>query len=644
MRYNVYSRTNQQLLDGVVIGLSFYLAFLIRYAGSIPVYDQHQFTLLMAPLVMGRLLTNYLCRLNYVQWRYIGVSETIATTRSYLIFSCFLLSLRVVLPASSIARIPGSVITIELMLSLLGALSLRIARRYVYEAQNQKAHRAQANGSRRLLLVGAGVMGAKAAKGLAGEPSIKVVGFLDDDLRKAGCMIANAKVLGPTSQLPEVIKREAVDSVLVCIAPAARGSFNRLVALLDDLPVTSKFVPTISEILDSKDGLHLGVSQSGIVHANGNEHADQRVRERAVFPLEAKGIKNKCVLITGGAGFIGSTLAERLAKDNRVLLVDRFFENQPVAFTSLGANPNVTMISADILEGAVVNDLAMEADIVIHAAAIVGVGRVCSYPRETLETNFIGTSRILKALERNSHLERVLYFSTSEVFGVNSFRVHEDTPTAVGSATEARWSYAIAKLAGEHLVKAYHRQAGLPVVTVRPFNVFGPRRLGAHAILGLALNALTGIPLEIHGDGSQIRSWCYIEDFCDAVMEMLVRPRAVGEDFNIGNPRNTLTVLQLAQQILEATRSSSPITFVKSPCPDIDIRVPSLEKAQEILGYEPRYDLSRALRLTTDWYRQHVDYFESKPKRAFVVSSLREGVGSTEVSESETSSQVASAD
>jgi len=249
----------------------------------------------------------------------------------------------------------------------------------------------------------------------------------------------------------------------------------------------------------------------------------------------------------------------------------------------------------------------------------------------------------LKALERNSHLERFVYFSTSEVFGVNSFRVHEDTPTAVGSATEARWSYAIAKLAGEHLVKAYHRQAGLPVVTVRPFNVFGPRRLGAHAILALTLNALTGIPLEIYGDGSQIRSWCYIDDFCDAVLEMLARPKAVGEDFNIGNPRNTLTILQLAQEILQATNSTAPITFVKSPCPDIDIRVPSLEKAQEILDYQPRYDLRRSLQLTTDWYRQHMDYFESRPKRGFAVST-REGGGSTEILPSQASSQVASAD
>src|SRR5262249_48569238 len=154
--------------------------------------------------------------------------------------------------------------------------------------------------------------------------------------------------------------------------------------------------------------------------------------------------------------------------------------------------------------------------------------------RETLETNFMGALQILKALEKSPRLERFIYFSTSEVFGVNSFRAHEETPTAIGPAAEARWSYAIAKLAGEHLVKAYHRQVGMPVVTVRPFNVFGPRRLGAHAVLGFILSSLRGHPIEIHGDGSQIRSWCYIEDFCDAMVEMIARPRAIGEDFNIG--------------------------------------------------------------------------------------------------------------
>jgi nucleoside-diphosphate-sugar epimerase len=229
----------------------------------------------------------------------------------------------------------------------------------------------------------------------------------------------------------------------------------------------------------------------------------------------------------------------------------------------------------------------------------------------------------LKALEKSSRLERFIYFSTSEVFGVNSFRVNEDTPTAIGPAAEARWSYAIAKLAGEHLVKAYHRQAGIPVVTVRPFNVFGPRRLGAHAVLSFILNALQGNPIEVHGDGSQIRSWCYIADFCDALVEMIARPGAVGEDFNVGNPKNTITIYELARMVLEVTGRTVPILLTESPFPDIEIRVPSLEKARQILDYKPVYDLRQGLQLTADWYRENLDFFEKKPTRAYVTSGSR---------------------
>ena len=615
MRYNVYSRFNQQILDSLIIGVSLYLAYLTRYAGVIPGYYRNQFWALLIPVIFGRLLVNYAFGSHRIRWRYICAADAIALSRSYLVFSGVLVMLRFAVPDSlAILRIPGSVITVEFLLSLMGALSIRLARRSAYEGQLRKGSSSQSTGPRRLLLVGAGTMGANAAKELAGDRTVQIVGFLDDDPRKAGCLIAGAKVLGPTSALVEVVRKERVDSVLVCIAPGARGSFNRLVAVLDGLPVTSKFIPTITEILESKDGLHLSVGRAG--STNGASHAAEVLEPQMLVAPESREIKNKRVLITGGAGFIGSSLAERLANNNQITLLDRFFENQPAAFTSLSSNPNVRMVEADILEEASIRDLAMEADIVIHAAAIVGVGRVCTYPRETLETNFSGTSLILKALEKNSHLERFVYFSTSEVFGVNSFRVSEDTPTAVGSATEARWSYAIAKLAGEHLVKAYHRQVGMPVTTVRPFNVFGPRRLGAHAILGFALNALTGVPLEIHGDGSQIRSWCYIEDFCDAILEMVARPKAVGEDFNIGNPQNTLTILQLAQEIVHMAGSSAPIILVKSPFPDIEIRVPSLGKALELLDYRPKYDLRRSLQLTLDWYREHLDYFESKTERA----------------------------
>jgi nucleoside-diphosphate-sugar epimerase len=616
MSYDPYSRTNQQVLDGAIVGVAFYLACLIGYDGSIAL-SGYQFWGYLLAIVSGRLLTNFFSGLHRIQWRYIGLQDAFRTGRSYLAFSLVLLLIQVLLPAKgAVVRLPLSIVTVELLLSSAGALGIRALRRHIYEIQSKRPRALRKGEQRRLLLIGAGMIGANVAREMATDPSVRIVGFLDDDSSKIGSFIGGAKVLGPTSLLAEIVRVQKVDSVLICISPGARGSFNRLVALLDSLPVTSKFLPTITEILNAKDGLHLspGDAKNNGTSANGVG----RLISQEPVEVQRTGIRNKTILITGGAGFIGSNLAERLAKDNELILFDRFFQNQPLMFTPLYNNPKVRKVEGDILNAKALGDLALEADIVVHAAAMVGVGRVCTYPRETLETNFVGTLQILKALEKSSRLERFIYFSTSEVFGVNSFNVNEETPTAIGPAAEARWSYAIAKLAGEHLVKAYHCQAGFPAVTVRPFNVFGPRRLGAHAILSFVLNALQGNRIEVHGNGSQIRSWCYIDDFCDALMEMLARPAAVGEDFNVGNPQNTITIYDLARMVLEVTGRTVPIVRIESPFPDIALRTPSLEKARQILDYKPVYDMRQGLQLTADWYRKNLDFFVKKPAEASV--------------------------
>lgn len=616
MHYDPYSRTNQQMLDSATIAASLYLAWLITGAGTIGPYHDYRLWAFLPLVVAGRLTVNFLFGLHRVQWRYIGLRDAFRTGGIYLAFSAVLLLVQVGLPAKvAVARIPLSLIAVEFVLSLGGALGIRGLRRYVYEIQSKKASRPKEVNQRRLLLVGAGRIGANVARELATDPLVQIIGFLDDDPRKLRCVIGGAKVLGPTSLLTEITSKEKVDSVLICISPAARGSFNRLLALLDSLPLTSKFIPTITEILDARDGLQTSGNGTGVLCHNGNAQKP--------VPQQRAEIRNKTILITGGAGFIGASLAERLIADNEIILFDRLFHNQPVTFTSLYRDPRVRKIEGDILDEKALGDLALEANIVVHAAAIVGVGRVCNYPRETLETNFVGALQVLKALEKNSRLERFVYFSTSEVFGVNSFRAHEDTPIAIGPSAEARWSYAISKLAGEHLVKAYYRQAGMPVVTVRPFNVFGPRRLGSHAVLGFVLNSLRGIPLEVHGDGSQIRSWCYIDDFCDSLIEMIVRPEAIGEDFNIGNPRNTATIFELARLVLELTGQDVPIKFIESPCSDIEIRVPSLNKARQLLEFQPKYDLRRGMQITVDWYRENLHFFEKKLAHAYAALGAR---------------------
>lgn len=321
-------------------------------------------------------------------------------------------------------------------------------------------------------------------------------------------------------------------------------------------------------------------------------------------------LRGQRVLITGGAGFLATAIAERLAGDNELVLLDLDFDRgRPVTYSSVLGRETVTTIAGDIRDADVVKKAAEGVDVVVHAAAIVGVHRVIAHARDTIETNLLGTVNLLTAVAEASDLHRFLFFSTSEVFGGSSFRVDEAAFALVGSVDEARWSYSIAKLAGEHLVSAYYREVGLPTVIVRPFNVFGPRRTGDHAVLRFIGAALAGEPLVVHGDGSQVRSWCYVDDFVDGLIATLTEPAAVGKDFNIGNSRNTVTIYDLAQRVKRIAGSSSPVTFEDIAHPDIDIRVPATSKATKLFGYQPTVELDEGLAATVEWYREHPEVF-----------------------------------
>jgi nucleoside-diphosphate-sugar epimerase len=313
------------------------------------------------------------------------------------------------------------------------------------------------------------------------------------------------------------------------------------------------------------------------------------------------------ILLTGGAGFIASHLADALVDNNDLVLFDNGFEGRPVSRCRVLSHKNVRTITGDVLDANSVRQAAEGCDTIVHMAAVVGVKNVHLKPKLTIETNFLGTRNVLEAVRKPEKLHRFVYFSTSEVFGGMSFRVDENQAASVGQVNDARWSYSAAKLAGEHLTFAYYRENKLPAVIVRPFNVFGPRRTGDHAMLQFAVRALRGLPIEVHGDGSQIRSWCYIDDFTDALVRCLERDEAVGNDFNIGNPRNTCTILDLAQRIVATVKSKSEVFYSVPDFSDIDLRVPRLTKAHSLLGFEPGWDLTRSLEWTCNWYRDHLD-------------------------------------
>lgn len=314
-------------------------------------------------------------------------------------------------------------------------------------------------------------------------------------------------------------------------------------------------------------------------------------------------IRNKKVLISGGAGFIGTALAERLAEYNEVTLVDNNLEQNSFKFSRVLNKGCVRLARIDVLNKDEVERVVQDAQIVIHAAAVLGVRQVICNTLATLEVNLMGTSNILKAASRNSNCERVLFLSTSEVFGSTAYRVNEGGGAVFRPIEEPRWCYSISKLASEYLAFGYFRERGLPVVIVRPFNIFGPGRIGDHVVLRFIVEALRDKDLEVYGDGTQIRAWCYIDDFCDALTRCLTIKEAVGQAFNIGNPRNVVTNYELARMIKSLCGSKSRIAFKSVDFTDIDIRVPDISKAREVLSFSPNVEIDEGLSRTIAWVK-----------------------------------------
>jgi UDP-glucose 4-epimerase len=315
-------------------------------------------------------------------------------------------------------------------------------------------------------------------------------------------------------------------------------------------------------------------------------------------------LSGKRVVITGGAGFIGTTLARRLVDDNEIVAVDNLHRDA-LAGTSLADHPNFDFVHGDVLDAEFLTGIVKGATHLVHAAAIAGVDTVIASPVRTMRVNLIGTYNALEAaLATKETVERIIEFSTSEVFGTYAFKVDEQHVTTQGSVGEARWTYAVSKLAGEHMAHAYHDELGLPAVSVRPFNVYGPGQIGGGAIRAFIETALAGHDLVIHGDGSQIRAWCYVDDMVEALLLALEHPNAVGESFNVGNARSAVTIYDLAQRIKRLTGCSGQLTFQELHYSDVELRVPNVEKARELLGFEAKVELDEGLERTIAWYRQ----------------------------------------
>ena len=314
-------------------------------------------------------------------------------------------------------------------------------------------------------------------------------------------------------------------------------------------------------------------------------------------------LEGKRFCITGGAGFIGTALTQRLAPHNHVRVLDILRRNA-LAEAGLDQHENVELVVGDVRDMNAVEKAVDGCEYVIHMASIAGVDTVLKNPVLTMEIGLEGTMNVLRAAKAVGGVERFIDFSTSEVFGSYAFRVREADVTSLGAVGEARWTYAVSKLATEHLAHNYYKQFGLKTCAIRPFNIYGPGQVGEGAIHAFVVRALEGAPIHIHNEGDQIRSWCYIDDIVEGILLALERDEAVGETFNIGNPRSTITIYQLARLVVRLAESKSQISFVDWDFPDVELRIPDVKKAEKLLGYRPVVDLEDGLERTIAWYKK----------------------------------------
>lgn len=308
------------------------------------------------------------------------------------------------------------------------------------------------------------------------------------------------------------------------------------------------------------------------------------------------------VLVTGGAGFIGSHLCEALLKDGyQVTAIDDLSTGRFVNIQHLISNRNFKFVQETILNTNLLEQLCSQATIVIHLAAAVGVKLIVEDPVRTIETNVKGSETVLRIA--NQFGCKVMLASSSEVYGKGAaIPFHEEDDCLIGPTSHSRWAYAVSKTLDEFLGLAYSNQFGLPVVIMRFFNTIGPRQTGRYGMVvpRFVRQALTHSPLEIFGDGEQSRCFADVDDVIHGIRLLMDNEKAVGQVFNIGSTQE-ITIRQLAERIINLSKSRSEIIHIpyeQAYAPgfeDMRRRVPSIEKLYQLTGFQPKYSLDESL-------------------------------------------------
>lgn len=311
---------------------------------------------------------------------------------------------------------------------------------------------------------------------------------------------------------------------------------------------------------------------------------------------------SKRFLITGGAGFIGSHLTERLlAAGHAVTILDDLSTGREGNLAAVKGHTNLQIVRDTVESERTVGILMSECDVVYHLASAVGVQLIMDEPVRTIRTTIHGTEVVLEAAYRFNR--PVLITSSSEVYGKGA-RVpfSEDDDVVVGATKHSRWCYAYAKGVDEFLGLAYHKQFGLPVVIVRLFNTVGPRQVGQYGMVlpRFVQAALAGQPLQVYGDGAQTRCFCHVSDVTDALVRLMETPAAVGQVFNLGSDEE-VSIADLARRVIRATGSSSKIEYLSyekaygQAFDDLPRRVPQLSRIRSVIPFTPRHDLDQII-------------------------------------------------
>ena len=306
------------------------------------------------------------------------------------------------------------------------------------------------------------------------------------------------------------------------------------------------------------------------------------------------------VLITGGAGFIGSHLADHYVNaGHTVTLLDNFSTGSHTNIAHLEGS--LTTVDGDIRNIELVDKLTKETDLVLHMAAALGVNTILESPLESMSTNITGSEVVLHAAAK--HSKRIIIASTSEIYGKNTKQpLNEIDDRVVGAPQKIRWTYSDAKAIEEAMAFALHQEKKLPVTTVRLFNTVGPRQTGRYGMVvpRFVQAALKNEPLTIFGDGTQTRSFCYVDDLVDGIHKLLLSDHS--EPVNIGNP-SEITITQFAEEIIKLTGTDQKVCYHELPVNDPKQRKPDISKASEVLGWTPSVNLESGLNKTIEYFK-----------------------------------------